>query len=108
MPIETPKEKFLRFYPRGFSDPLYLNHERNYKVAAHDLWCELLNEGEFDNLLIEKQWGEICHRVLRVEAKTNLLSRYEKSALHDAVKKEHSAKFAANVIFDLIYGEDDF
>jgi hypothetical protein len=105
---ETAKDKFLRFYPKGFNDPEYLRCERDYKVEAHAKWCELLNQEEFDRLLEEKQFLEICRRAVQIEAKTNLLARFEKSALHDAVKVERAAELAAVGLFDLVYGDDDF
>ena len=106
--IETPKEKFLRFCPGGFSDPVYLKHERNYNWAAHEAWNELLNQDEFDRLLSNEEYDEIARRAMRVEATTRmLLSRFEKSALHDAVKGK-AAKLFSHGLFDLIYGSNDF
>lgn len=40
----------------GFSDPLYLKYERDYKWAAHEAWHELLNEPEFDRLLANEDY----------------------------------------------------
>ena len=107
MAVETPKERFLRFCPGGFSDHLFLNQD--YKVAAHEMWCDLLNETEFNRLLELEQDEEICRRALCVEAKVGLLlSQYENAALHDAVQGAASAQLFANGLFDLIYGKDDF
>lgn len=109
MGAETSKEKFLRLYPGGFSDPKYLRCERNYKLEAHDNWDELLNKEEFDGLLEERQYVEICRRVVQIEAKTKiLLSPYEKAALHDGVRAEKAAELVACGLFDLVYGDDDF
>jgi hypothetical protein len=105
---ETPKEKFLRHYPNGFSDLEYLRCERNYKLDAHQKWNEILNQSEFERLLDEEQYSEICRRAVQIEAKTNLLSLFEKSALRDAAKTEGKVKLVAVGLFDLIYGDDDF
>lgn len=102
---ETPKEKFRRFYPGGFSDPKYLRQERDYKFEAHEKWRELLSREEFERLLDEQQYPEICRRAVHVEGKTKaMLSRYEKAALHDGFRGE----LAAKGLFDLVYGDDGF
>ena len=58
MATETPKDRFLHLYHRGFSDPLYLKQERNYKMDAHKLWTKLLNAEVFDGLLEAEQYRE--------------------------------------------------
>lgn len=109
MCLASPKDKFLRFCPEGFSDPSYLRYERDYKWAAHEAWCELLNEPEFDRLLTAEDYQEVCRRAMRVEAKTRfMLHRNEKAALHDSVKGAKPAKLFAYGLYDLVYGEDDF
>ena len=107
--FDAPKDRFLRLCPGGFSDPQYLRLERNYKWAAHERWVELLNEEEFCRLLDAEQHQEIAKRAMQVEAKTKfLLSRFEKSALHDAVKAEAPAKLFAHGLYDLVYGGETF
>ena len=32
------RRKFLRVFPEGFSDPTYLDWERDYKVESHRRW----------------------------------------------------------------------
>lgn len=109
MTAEASKEKFLRLFPGGFTDPKYLTDERNYKFAAHGTWCDLLNREEFENLLEAEQFQEICRRALQVESKTSLmLSRFEKSALREAFARETAAPMFAWGLFELIYGEGDF
>lgn len=68
MTAEASKDKFLRLFPGGFTDPKYLTDERNYKFAAHGAWCELLNQEGFENLLEAEQFQEICRRALQVES----------------------------------------
>lgn len=109
MAAETPKDKFLRLCPGGFSDPKFLKDERSYKLDAHEKWNELLNREEFNRLLEKEQYQEICRRAVQIEGKTRLmLSRFEKSALHDALREENAATMIAWGLFDLVYGEDNF
>lgn len=109
MTVEAPKEKFLRLCPGGFSDPKYLKDERSYKLDAHEAWCELLSREDFDNLLDEEQYQEICRRLRQITSKTKaMLSQYEHSALQYATKANEAAHLMANGVFELVYGEGEF
>lgn len=101
-------DKFLRIFPKGFRDPLYLDRERNYKWEAHGLWGESLNRQAFADLLDAEEFSEIARRAIGVEGKTNILAKFEKIALRDAVKKPSAAKQFALGLHDLIYGADAF
>lgn len=102
------RNKFLRFFPKGYSDNKYLQWERNYKWNAHMLWEELLNKDTFSGLLQKHQYREICKRAVNIEAKTNLLFSFEKMALRDAVKAPAAAKAFAWGLYNYIYGEEEF
>jgi hypothetical protein len=107
--IEHAIAKFKANYPKGFSDPLYGQLERDYKVKAHEKWMETLNEEEFKKLLTARDYAEIVNRALRVEAtiKRTMLHRTQKMALHDAVQQPGDAKLFAKGLYDLIYGGDN-
>jgi len=104
---------FRKIFPLGFNDPKYLAEdatgERTYKVKAHQLWNETLNQAEFARLIAEANHEEVVKRAKQVEAMTNLLSpRFERAALWGAVREpEAIEKYSLN-LFDLIYGDDDF
>lgn len=101
--------KFLGRFPKGFTDPMYLRLERDYKWEAHEAWEELLNADEFGKLLKTNKHIEITRRAMRVEAKTHfMLHPMQKMALHDAVKKRGAAKLFAEGLYDLIYGRDSY
>lgn len=102
-------EKFLHFFPQGFHDPSYFERERNYKIAAHELWVKTLNKEDFERLIQAGNFGEAADRAMRVEARVNLLSaNFERLPLKDALKDAGAVKSFATGLYDLIYGADDF
>lgn len=101
---ELCRDKFLSFFPGGFYDETYLDWERNYKLATHEEWQELLNRSEFSGLLKRKSFDEIATRALRIEGRSNLLFSFEKMALRDAMKTPTAARAFAEGLYDLAYG----
>ena len=66
-------ESFQRTFPQGFYEKNYLECERNYKVEAHTLMLDLLNEEKFRKLLDNRNYSEICKNALQIVNKTNLI-----------------------------------
>src|ERR1700743_1954260 len=75
------RRKFLRFFPRGFSDQKYIDWERGYKWNAHQEWNQKLGKSEFAKLLKTKKYLEIGARSVRLDSRTNLLFSFEKMAI---------------------------
>jgi hypothetical protein len=98
------RKKFLFYFHKGFTDPTYLEWERNYKWNAHQEWMKQLNKKTFLALLKEEEYAEIASRAVRIETRTNLLFSFEKMALRDAVKTVSSAKAFAVGLYQYIYG----
>ena len=98
------REKFLRFFPKGFGDEKYFNWERGYKWNAHEQWQEVLNRKAFRKLLSEEKFAEICALAVRIESRTNLLFSFEKMALRDAVKSTEGARMFAAGLDEFLYG----
>lgn len=98
------RKKFLRAFPKGFTDPKYLNWERDYKWEAHELWSELLGSGTFSGLLQDKEYDEVARRALRVESRTNLLFSFEKMALRDAVRTAEGARAFSLALYQWLHG----
>lgn len=103
------RKRFLRFFPKAFRDQRYLDWEHSYKWKSHELWSELLNEGEFKKLIGRQQYLEIARRALRVEQKTvpPFLFSFEKMALRDALLTEYGARLFAEALYELLHGKDD-
>ena len=99
---ERCRRKFLRFFPEGFEDETYVDWERGYKAAAHDVWTEQLSRIEFRSLLKRGEVAEIAQRAARIEGKTNLLFSFEKMALRDAIRT--GAEAFATGLYDFLHG----
>jgi hypothetical protein len=97
------KKRFLRFFPNAFRDQRYIDWEEMYKMNAHHLWHELLDEETFRSLLRSRDHAEIAARALRVESKTNFLFSFEKIAFRDALKEPDGARTFAEGLFQLLH-----
>ena len=100
------RQKFLRFFPAGFSDEKYIAWERGYKWAAHEQWNQVLNQAAFRTLLKKGDFEAIAAHAVRIESKTNLLFSFEKMALRDAVKSPEGVQLFAQGLYDLLHGKD--
>lgn len=98
------RRKFLRFFPRGFHDPKYVDWERGYKWEAHGKWIAALDKPAFQKLLKARRYSEIAHTAVTIESRTNLLFSFEKMALRDAVKPPAGAKAFAEGLFEFLHG----
>jgi hypothetical protein len=98
------RQKFLRFFPKGFQDHGYYDWERGYKWEAHQQWEHLLNRASYNALLQKDKFSEIANHAVRIESKTNLLFSFEKMAIRDAVKSPAGARLFAEGLYDFLHG----
>ena len=98
--------KFLRFFPRGFRDPTYLDWERDYKVDAHERWGEVLGGARFRALMRVHKYEEVAAAAVRVESRVRhaMLFSFEKMALRDAVRSAQGAEVFARGLYDFLHG----
>jgi hypothetical protein len=101
---EACRRKFLRFFPKGFQDPKYVDWERAYKWAAHERWEAELNQREFRGLIKRNAYEEIGRRAVAIEARTNLLFSFEKMALRDAIRAQGGAEMFSMGLYELLHG----
>jgi hypothetical protein len=104
--LARARRKFLGVFPGGFSDPTYLEWERDYKVESHRRWQEQLGEPDFRALMRAREFSEIARRALKVEQQSrhSMVFTFEKMALRDAVKSPAGAARFAQALFDLLHG----
>ena len=88
---EEAVERFLKLFPGGFADPTYLAEERDYKVAAHELFSRLLSPAIRMELIREQNVDALVDAALQIDATTNLISPFEKAALRDGLKGQQAA-----------------
>ncbi|HJR26921.1 MAG TPA: hypothetical protein VJ804_15690 [Acidimicrobiales bacterium] len=100
------RRTFLRIFPGGFSDELYLAWERDYKVAAHRLWREQIGgKAELRAALDAGRHREVAAAAVRIESSRALLFSFEKMALRDAVVRSDTGAHAfAEGLFDWLHG----
>lgn len=103
---ESSIKKFLEIFPKGFEDKLFLENERDYKIEAHILMKELLNQETFSSLVEKADFNEVCSRALKIVNKTNLIFPNEKMALKDGLKNDENQKLFSITLFELLYGND--
>lgn len=104
--LERARKKFLRVFPGGFSDPTYLDWERDYKVESHRRWQQQLGESHFRALLRAREFSEIARRALKVEQQSrhSMVFTFEKMALRDAVNTPAGAARFAKALFEFLHG----
>ena len=100
------RRTFLRIFPDGFRDELYLAWERDYKVDADRRWrAEVGGEAELRAALEAGRHREVAAAAVRVEAGRPLLFSFEKMALRDAVlRSEVGAHRFAEGLYDWLHG----
>jgi len=99
-------EKFLTEFPAGFYGEKFAAKERNYKVNAHTLMTELLNEHEFKRLLGSNDYNEVCRLAIKVINSTNLVFPNEKMSLKDGLQSAERKKQFSEVLWNHLFGED--
>jgi len=98
-PVARCRRKFLHYFPGGFSDPTYLEWERNYKWEAHRAWRERLPRG-----ILARDPARAVAEAIRIEGRTNLLFSFEKMALRDAVRTPAGSREFGRALENLLNG----
>lgn len=96
---------FLREYPGGFYGQKFLSQERDYKVAAHGICCDLLSEIGLRRLLSAGDFDEVVLRSLRVVNATNLIFPNEKMSFRDGLTDEGHRKEFAQALYEVLHGD---
>lgn len=81
------KNRFLSFFPNGFSSCEYVKEEREYKIGAKEL---LDSTVPLEEALEKTGYGEAIKSVFN---KTNLLSQFEKMRLNDTLSGDGADAF---------------
>jgi hypothetical protein len=100
------RRKFLKYFPKGFSDETYLSWERDYKWESHGRWEEALGKVEFRRLLREGAFAEVAARAVRVEQRSrhSMIFSFEKMALRDAIRSDEGARLFAEGLYEFLHG----
>ncbi len=106
--LDAMQESFLRLFPKGFSDPRYLEEERDYKLEATALLQGTLGQSELSDLLQAGDFNEITRRAMAVLSKTNMVSPGEKMDLKEGLVTDAQRESFARSFADLLYGSDEY
>ncbi len=100
------RRTFLRVFPDGFRDELYLAWERDYKVDAHREWvAEIGGQADLRAALDEGRHRDVAAAAVRIESGRSLLFSFEKMALRDAVVRSPAgARRFAEGLYDWLHG----
>jgi len=97
--------EFRAIFPHGFSDPKYFEHERDYKLNAHNLMRELLGPEQLAELVAAGDFEETVTRAQRIVNATNLIFPNEKMALRDGLNSsEGQRRRFMQCLNQLLYG----
>jgi hypothetical protein len=95
---------FLEQFSEGFYGARFMDEERVYKDKAHHLAISLLGKEQFEALLGERDFPEICKRALKIMNATNLVFPNEKMALKDGLDSSESQERFAVSLFEILFG----
>jgi hypothetical protein len=98
------RDKFLDYFPDGFSDTTYVETERAYKWDAHKQWVAQLGRVELAAALRRHEYSEIAAQAVRIESRTNLLFSFEKMAVRDAIAEPEGAREFASGLGRWLHG----
>lgn len=99
-------ERFMENYPGGFEAPSFIKATRDASMGGHKFCAHLLSEAELSRLIEDGCFGAVCDRARHVESITNLLTKSERKALHEALELPASQKLFALGLADLLYGTE--
>lgn len=99
-------ERFRVNYPDGFDDPAFIKNTRDANMRAHKFCTQLLSQDELARLVQEGNFDAVCDRARHVESTTNLLTKSERKALHEALELPACQKLFSLALVDLLYGAE--
>jgi hypothetical protein len=95
---------FLGNYPGGFYGQKFVDQERSYKVAAHELCCEVLAKSKLTHLISTGNYDAATREALRVVNATNLIFPNEKMSLRDGLAESAARACFSETLHNLLYG----
>jgi hypothetical protein len=99
-------ERFTANYPDGFEDAAFIKATREATMRGHKFCTQLLSQEELSRLIGEGCFDAICDRARHVESATNLLTKSERKALHEALELPACQKLFSLGLADLLYGTE--
>ena len=102
--IPVAIERFMNNYPDGFEDAGFIKAYREANMTGHKFCVNLLGQEELARLIEDGNFEAVCDRARHVESSTNLLTKSERKAFHDALELPACQKLFALALDELLYG----
>ena len=99
-------DRFMAHYPGGFEAPGFIKAARDANMRSHKACANLLSQEELSRLIEEGCFEAVCDRARHVESTTNLLTKSERKALHEALELPACQKMFALALAELFYGTE--
>lgn len=99
-------ERFMANYPGGFEDPGFIKATRDANVLGYKHCSHLLSQEEMSRLIEDGCFDAVCDRARHIESTTNLLTKSERKALHDALELPACQKLFSLALLNLLYGTE--
>lgn len=99
---------FLKIYPKGFSDPRYLDDEGNYKRELHTNVCKIIEKNVVDELISNESWDEAALRIKRAYQKpiTPFLHMTELARVAEIADDPHRKENFVRHVAELLFSPD--
>lgn len=91
--LDQAVQAFIDKQPAAFENPKYVEDQRQPKLKAHEMWMEHLGNGQGSELLDGGDIAEAKKRLLKIDAKLDLLSSPEKAILKRGLKNDEAEQF---------------
>lgn len=95
---------FLHEYPGGFCGRRFMDEERTYKVAAHELCAGLLSKANLGRLLSTHDYAQATREALRVVNATNLIFPNEKMSLREGLDDAAGQDRFSESLYSVLHG----
>lgn len=99
-------DRFMATYPNGFEDAAFVKATREANMRGQKFCAQLLSQEELSRLIQEGDFAAICDRARHVESTTNLLTKSERKAFHEALELPACQKLFSVALADLLYGSE--
>jgi hypothetical protein len=90
--VDQAVQAFIDKQPAAFNNPKYIEEQRTPRLKAHELWMNTLGDGQGTELLDAGDIAEVTKRLLKVDAKADLLSPQEKATLKRGLKHDEAGQ----------------
>jgi len=88
--VDQAVQAFIDKQPAAFENPKYIEDQRAPKLKAHELWMSTLGDGQGAELLDAGDIAEATKRLLKIDAKLDILSSQEKATLKRGLKTDET------------------